>query len=114
MALPEFTRQLVDSTLSAYCDQRVPLHVRDRVQVGYTIKGNAVTLFERRPDFRNKNEWIQSPIARFRYNQTSSEWTLFHADRNSKWHEYPRLGPCKDFSVLLSEVDSDPTAIFWG
>jgi hypothetical protein len=40
-------------------------------------------------------------------------WTLYYADRNSKWHRYD-IEPSADFDDLLREVDEDPTAIFWG
>lgn len=41
-------------------------------------------------------------------------WTLYYADRNSKWHLYYEIEPSADFDDLLREVDEDPTGIFWG
>jgi hypothetical protein len=114
MALPEFTRRLVESKLSSYCEQRVPLHVRDRVKLAFKIRGNCVTLFEQRPVYWEKSKWTEMPIAQFRFNPNRSLWTLYCADRNSKWHEYLPAAPTKDFDVLLVEVEKDPTGIFWG
>ena len=114
MALPEFTKRMIESKLSSYCEQKVPLHIRDRVKLAFKIRGNSVKLFEQRPAYREKSKWVDVPVAQFRFNPSRSLWTLFCADRNSKWHEYLPAEPTKDFDVLLVEVDKDPTAIFWG
>lgn len=114
MSLPEFTKQLIESELSSYCEQRVPLHVRNQVKLTYRIKGNSVTLIEQRRSFQDRSTWIEIPISQFRYNPDKSTWTLYCADSNSKWHEYLPLKPSKDFNDLLAEVERDPTHIFWG
>ena len=41
-------------------------------------------------------------------------WTLFCADRNSKWHLYTEAKPSSNLDALLSAVDADPTGIFFG
>jgi len=114
MALPEFTKQLVESKLSSYCERRVPPHIRDRVKLAFKIRGKSVTLFEQRPVYWEKSKWIDIPVAQFRFNPSRSLWTLYCADRNSKWHEYLLTEPTRDFDVLLIEVEKDPTGIFWG
>jgi len=114
MSLTEFTKRLVESKLSSYCEQRVPLHVRDRVKLAFKIRGNSVTLFEQRTAYREKTRWIDIPIAQFRFNTSRFLWTLYCMDRNSKWHEYLPAASTKDFDALLKEVEKDPTGIFWG
>ena len=114
MALPEFTKQLVESRLSSYCEERVPLHVRDQVRLAFKIRGNSVTLFEQRPNFQDKSQWIDLPVAQFRYNPGNTKWTLYCCDRNSKWHEFLPFPPNKDFVKLVNEVEKDSTGIFWG
>jgi len=99
--------------MTDYCAKRVPDHVRDKVRVGFHIRGNAVTLYEERPHFRDRTHWVQIVVAQFRYNQKTMQWTLYCADRNSRWHNY-QARPTKDIHRLLREVDSDPTGIFWG
>jgi hypothetical protein len=44
----------------------------------------------------------------------SSLWTLYWADRNSRWLRYWDLDPSKDFHDLLAEVEADPSRAFWG
>jgi hypothetical protein len=53
-------------------------------------------------------------IARLRYNGQRGEWTLYWPDRNARWHRYDRIAPSSDVATLLAEIESDPTAIFWG
>ncbi len=114
MAIPELTKRRVKKTLDAYCRAKVPPQVRKEVRVGFKCRGNSVTLFEARPAFGKPNIWVQIVVAQFRYSPTSREWTLYCADRNSKWHLYHEVEASKNFEDLLREVDEDPTGIFWG
>jgi hypothetical protein len=114
MGLPPFTKRLVEKKLQDYCAQKVPEHARNQLRVGFKIRGNSVTLFEERPAFPDPSQWVDIVVAQFRYNPSCREWTLYCADRNSRWHEYDDLEANKDFDVLLREVEEDPTGIFWG
>ena len=114
MALPEFTKKLIQKTLSDYCTRKVPSHVKDQYQLDFKFRGNSVTLYEERPTFMDKSEWVDIVVAQFRYDPKTQKWSLYCADRNSKWHEYIGLNRTKDFNVLLEEVEADPTGIFWG
>jgi DUF3024 family protein len=53
-------------------------------------------------------------IAQLRYDPTALAWTLYWADRNSRWHPYDDLEPTKDLDAVLREIDEDPTCIFFG
>ena len=52
MPLPEFTRKLIETKLTKYCEQRMPPHVRDQVRFDYRIRGNHVTLFDGKTSLR--------------------------------------------------------------
>lgn len=111
MALPELTKKLVEKTLTAYCENRFPSHVRDQVRLVFKFRGNNVTLLESRPSIHTPEIWVDVSIAQFRFDE-SKKWTLFCCDRNSKWHIYD--AEPSNFEKLLKEVDADPTGIFWG
>jgi len=113
MPLPKKVRQDVKSIVADYCAKRVPEHARRQVKMGFVVRGNSITLIEERPHWQKPDLWIKTPIAQFRYNQKTGKWTLYCADRNSRWHDY-QIEPEKDIRVLLQEVDVDPTGIFWG
>lgn len=114
MSLSELIKRQVEQILRPYCEARVPLHARGQVRVNFKVRGNSVTLFEERPTFFEPKTWVDIVVAQFRFDKESQEWTLYCADRNSKWHRYTEIEPTSEFERLLQEVDEDPTGIFWG
>lgn len=114
MPLPKAIKALVEAKLSQYCEARIPAHARDQVRLGYKFRGHSVTLFEERPAFLQLDTWVTIKVAQLRFDPQAQTWTLFWADRNSRWHEYYDLAPAVEFEALLAEVDADPTGIFWG
>src|SRR5512139_3238935 len=112
MALPELVRLSVEKKLSEYCRRKVSPHVSERLRLGFRFRGNTVTLFESRPIFDNKNKWIDVVFAQFRFDSETAYWTLYWADRNSRWHNYIDLDPSRNFEKLLKEVNDDHTGIF--
>jgi hypothetical protein len=71
-------------------------------------------MFEERPSFPDRSIWVNIVVAQFRFDPETGKWTLYWADRNSRWHVYEDVPPNKNLDVLLREVDNDPTGIFWG
>lgn len=99
-----------------WCRARVPAHVRDQVRVEADVAERHVTIVECRPPWRADvgAEWTRFPIARLRYTKSTGMWSLYWRDRNLRFHGYDRVPPAASVDELLSEVDRDPTAIFWG
>ncbi len=113
MALTHLQEAQVWKALSAYCD-RVPVRVRDKLRHDFRIRGNAVELFEVRPRYDRPSEWMEAPVAKFRYVGTRRVWELYCQFRDLKWHRYKPRPEARSFQVLLNEVEKDPTCIFWG
>ena len=90
-------------------------HIRNQVRVQWNID-RELTIVECRPPWREDTgpEWTRFPIARLRYTQATRMWTLYWRDRNLRFHRYDQLEPSRDIDDLLTEIDRDPTAIFWG
>ncbi len=108
---------LIDvAAVRAYCDRRVPARFLDQIRVEAVVDGNAVTIVERRPPWREDfgPDWTTGPVARMRYTQKTGTWALFWRDRNQRWHRYTRIGSSAQITVLLDEIEADPTCIFWG
>jgi len=114
MALSETVKHQADMLLKAFCKRRVPPEVRDQIRMSHEFRADTATLFEDRPRWNKPTEWIHMPIAQFRFDKKTGRWTLYCADRNSRWHLYDVVSPTTDLGLLLKEVDKDPTGIFFG
>lgn len=86
------------------------------MRIEVEASGRSVTIVERRTPWLVgvDREWTRSVVAQLRFDPPSGEWTLYSADRNSRWHVYDFIGPSTEMGVLLAEIDGDPTGIFWG
>jgi hypothetical protein len=86
------------------------------VRVECEIDRSYLTVVERRAPWRPEvgRDWTRLPIARLRYTKASKTWTLYWRDRNLRFHRYDRIEPSVNVSVLIDEIDCDPTGIFWG
>ncbi|MEJ3655756.1 hypothetical protein WEH80_22560 [Actinomycetes bacterium KLBMP 9759] len=73
MAVPEETRHL----LSRWCAERVPESERDEHQVGYTIQGDEITIYDRRRPLYPELDtaWSATPIAQLR--TEDDRWALY-------------------------------------
>ncbi|MFF5322308.1 DUF3024 domain-containing protein [Janibacter hoylei] len=80
-----------------------------------TTCGATTSPSARRAPWAGEGEWTHQPLAQLRYLPDERRWTLHWADRNSRWHEYHEgnvfIGSAAE---LLTEIDEDPTCIFWG
>ncbi len=114
MPLSDTVKHQVDAALRAFCERRVPPHIREQVRLSYAFRGNSVTLYEDRVRLNDHTQWTHMPIAQFRQDVRSGAWALFCADRNDRWHLYETCAPSRRIETLLEEVDRDPTGIFFG
>ena len=74
MSLSEFTTRLIETKLTEYCDQKIPVHARDQVKLIYKIMGNKVNMIEARRYHRDPTTWTETPIAQFRFDQVTKKW----------------------------------------
>lgn len=114
-SIPILVKTLAEKKIKAFLEKRLPLRARDQIRLSHRFRGNTVTIFEHRaPWMKGDTKWSVMSAAQLRYNAKSGTWTLYCADRNSRWHEYTNVAPTKDLDGLLTEIDRDPTGIFWG
>ena len=100
--------------IRAYCEGRAPARYRAEMRVEVTVRGKSVSIFDCRPPWHpSLTGWSRVPVAQLRYDGGSELWTLYWADRNSRWHLYDLIEPGSVVD-LLAEIERDPTAIFWG
>lgn len=99
-----------------WCAQRVPEEARHQVRVECDLATRHLTVVECRAPWRAESgpEWTRFPIARLRYTKTSNTWSLYWRDRHLRFHEYDLVAPSASIEDMLTEIDRDPTGIFWG
>lgn len=108
--------QLDVARVQRWCRGRVPDHVRDQVRIECDVAPRHITIVECRPPWGEDvgPEWTRFPVARLRFTRTTATWSLYWLDRNLRFHEYDLAPPTAHIDDLLSELDRDPTCIFWG
>jgi len=99
-----------------YAEAKVPEHARHQVRLEPKVRGNSLTLVERRVPWRDEYgpEWATHPVAQLRWSPEWKTWRLYWRDRNTRWHVYQDCDSTPDLQRLLDEIDADPTGIFWG
>ena len=97
-----------------WCAARVPDRVKDQVRLEVTTRGKSISIHECRPIWRGApGEWTRMPIAQFRY-EGDGTWTLYFGDRNDRWTPYFDLDGHQPVDVIINELETDPTCLFWG
>jgi len=100
----------------SYCQNKIPERVRDQIRLDCERTVNTLAIFECRPPWKPESadqEWTSMPIAQFT-RQADGGWTLQCRYSDLRWHEYEPLPASPELAILLAEVDTDPTSIFWG
>ena len=112
MTLPE----LDVARVQRWCAAGVPEHARHQVRVDCEVAPRHLTIVERRAPWREDfgPEWTAFCIGHLRYTAADKSWTLSWRDRNMRFHRYEPMAPSHRLEDLLTELDRDPTCIFWG
>ena len=114
MPLTEIDKKAIDKIVGEYCRNRVPSHLRQKIKLIYTIRGNDVKITETRPHWQIEDKWTEMPIARFKRDEKSMKWQLYWVRSNGRWEKYPELKPTKDLKKIVNEIECDPLHAFWG
>ena len=115
MALPEFIKAIIEKKLGLFCNNRVPAHIRNKLNVSFETRANNVTIYENRAPWCSElTEWTKMKVAQIRYDEKTTLWRLYCCDRHEKWHQYEPLSAMKNLDLLINEIETDPTGIFWG
>jgi hypothetical protein len=97
-----------------YCQSRVPEEMHSQVRIEHAVRGNAITIVECRPPWREDfgPEWSSTKVAQLRHD--GGMWTLYCPDSSGRWWQYDATDPAPDVRPLLAAFDDDVTGIFWG
>ena len=96
-----------------WCHDRVPDRVKDQVRIEVTTRGRSISIHECRPVWRGTpGEWTRMPIAQLPY-EGDGTWTLYFGDRNDRWTMYFDLDSHQPVDVIIDELETDLTSLFW-
>jgi hypothetical protein len=114
MALPDVVRAAALRKVNDYCERRAPADVRGELRVEARVRGDKITIVERRAPWRADfgPDWSEGKVAQLAYDQRSRTWELFAYDRNERRIVYPCLEPTRDLDAVLDELERDPICIF--
>jgi len=99
-----------------FCENQTPAEHADKIRVEHACRGNAITIIERRPPWREEYgpEWTTSKIAQLRFDAATGRWSLLWANHSGRWLGYDGVEPAVDVGPLLAEIGEDPYGCFWG
>lgn len=110
MALPSEIRDAAERSVAQFCEERSSEDYR----IESEIRGDAITLKERRPPWQPgaDADWSSLDVARLRYREDA--WSLYWQRATGRWEPYDGVRPTPRVDALLAVIDADPDGVFWG
>ena len=90
----------------------MPERARDQVRLEVTAKGKHVSVHKVRAPYLGVGEWTSMPIAQLRY-EGDGLWTLYSVTVRGLDPLFD-LAPRQPVDVIINELETDPTCVFWG
>lgn len=105
----------IESSLTIWLAlRRPPEKIRDKLDFGYSIKGQDIFLEEIRPIFRKPEELGRYPFAKIKYVKSNELWKIYWLRGNLKWHSYAPRPIVEELEVALEEIMKDSHHCFFG
>jgi hypothetical protein len=115
MAFTDTEREYNLAALKWFVERRrPPEHIRPQLDIGYAVVGQAVDIFEIRPDWQDKDSTRHTPVARVRFVRARQQWHLYWMRRDLKWHSYEPRPTHRSLKSALEVVDADEYCCFFG
>jgi hypothetical protein len=78
MALSEFEIKKCEKLVGEFVKKRrPPAHIRNKLDLGYRVKGQSVEIFELRPMWQNPDKKIEETVAKTTYIKTKKTWKVY-------------------------------------
>jgi hypothetical protein len=97
-------------------EHRPPLHLRNKVDLGFTLEDRELRIFEIRPLYNDPSTKIESDVARAKYVKSRDIWKIYWKRANGNWEPYRPGGDFEvdDVTEFFSILDEDKYGAFWG
>lgn len=108
LALTELERQRCEQALADFmARRRPPPYLRDQLDLGYTMDGQSIEIFEIRPDWKDACVRQESSVAKATFVRTTGIWKVLWMPADLKWHSYGPKAAVNTFKEFLGAVDRD-------
>ena len=115
MSLSEFEIKRIEKIVGAFIEnKRPPVHIRNQLDLGYSITGQSVEIFEIRPVWNSLEKRITLPVAKATYVKKSNIWKVYWQKADLKWNGYEPNPQAKTIEQFVAIVEEDAYACFWG
>lgn len=97
-------------------ENRPPLHLRDKVDLGFSLQNRELRIFEIRPVYNDNDHKIESDVARAKYIKSRDVWKIYWKRANGNWEPYRPGGDfeVEDITEFFTILDEDKYGAFWG
>lgn len=115
MAFTELERRRAERALDAFLgERRPPPAIRPELDIQYRISGQSVEIFEVRPDWRDRDRTIETPVAKITYVRSRATWKLYWMRKDLRWHGYDPAPQANAIEKALRVVNEDRYCCFFG
>jgi hypothetical protein len=115
MALTNTQIQKIEKAAAEFMkERRPPVEIRNELDLGYSIEGQSVYVFEIRPRWDKPEEIMEIPTAKTTYVKSKNHWKIFWMRADLKWHHYNPVPYVKKIDQFFKVVDADAFGCFWG
>lgn len=115
MTFSESARNRIEKIMDEYLKvSRPPIHIRDKLDIGYRIENQSVEIFEIRPAFNKPGEKTEHSVAKATFVKRSDNWKIYWMRADLNWHRYEPTPDVDDLESFLSLIEDDPYGCFFG
>lgn len=115
VAFDDLERQRVRKAVRSFVEaRRPPEHLRGELDLGYRIEGQSVEIFEIRPQWDDPSTKIEGSVAKATYVRSRDVWKIYWKRADLRWHGYHPNPEVETIDEVLTIVDADDHACFFG
>jgi len=113
MALTELEARRTAKVMDDFVNRnRPPIHVRDQLDLRWTLEGQSVYLLEIRRLMDGERH--ERRFAKASWVRTQAVWKIYWQRADLKWHSCEPVASVKSIQGFCDAVEDDPYGCFWG
>jgi len=93
---------------------RPPEEIRATLDINYRIDNQSIILFEIRPLWKDKSQYMTYDFAKTSFDKKNSVWKIYWLRTNLKWNPYDPAPTVKNLTDFLKIVETDKFGCFKG